>query len=52
MAAVDARQLYPDFGKFKKYTFEQRSVSDDVSRKIMKYRPTELYAIAEDLAIS
>lgn len=52
MAAVDARQLYPDFGKLKKYIFEQRSVSDDVSRKIMKYRPAELYAIAEDLAIS
>jgi type IV pilus assembly protein PilB len=51
MASLDDRQLYPDFGKFKEHLFNSIKLSDQIRDKIIKYRPSELYAIAEDLGM-
>lgn len=52
MAFADGRKLFPDFGKFKEYIFNGRTLPQRTRDKILRYRPSELYAIAEDLDIT
>ncbi|MDD5167978.1 MAG: ATPase, T2SS/T4P/T4SS family [Syntrophales bacterium] len=44
--------INPDFGKFKKYLLDVRPVSEQAKEKIMRYRPSHLHAIKDDLSIT
>lgn len=51
MPAFD-EQLYPDFGKFKKHIADTISLSGELKDKILKFRPFQLYNIAEELEMT
>ncbi|PKN19643.1 MAG: hypothetical protein CVU71_04520 [Deltaproteobacteria bacterium HGW-Deltaproteobacteria-6] len=52
MTALQDGHLYLDFGKFKEHILGSATLSDSARDKILKYRPSELYAIEEDLKIT
>ncbi len=52
MAPLDARYLYPNFGKFRKHLLETIPGADQLTEKILKRSPSQLYDIADDLKMA
>lgn len=52
MTILDSRRLHPDFGKFKEHIIGNLAKSNRIRDKISKYKPTDLYAIMNDIEMS